>query len=167
MSTDGRAALLLRTLPHSPVSHLVARWVVRAVPSLSAALLLAIASAVVLKASGFALAAALAAAAVGGLAIPALQLGLGALFPRYDAPNPVSVALGPGGLFAMALSTLLAVVPVLFVSEGLRSLLEMLLGVRLDSRLLLAAWSTLAAALAAGALFAAARRLPRADLPAS
>mgnify|MGYP001476185189 FL=1 len=167
VSTDGRAALLLRTLPNSPTRHLVARWTVRAVPSLSAALLLAIASAAVLGASGFALAAALTAAAVGGLAIPALQLGLGALFPRYDAPNPVSVALGPGGLFAMAVSTLLAAVPVLFVSEGLRSLLETLLGVRLEARLLLAAWSAAAAALAVGAMLAAARRLPRADLPAS
>jgi ABC-2 type transport system permease protein len=166
VSTDGRAALLLRTLPFSPVRHLVARWAVRAVPSLAAALLLAIVSAAVLQASRFALVAALAAAVVGGLAIPALQLGLGALFPRYDAPNPVSVALGPGGLFAMAVSTVLAVVPVLFVSEGLRSLLETLLGVRFDARLLLAAWCVAAAALGAGAMLAAARRLPRADLSA-
>jgi len=167
VSTDGRAALLLRTLPLSPVRHLFARWAVRAVPALMAALLLAIASAVVLGATGFVLAAALAAAAVGGLAIPALQLGLGALFPRYDAPNPISVALGPGGLLAMALSTLLGVVPVLFVSEGLRSLLETLLGLRLDARFLLAAWCAVAASLAVGAMAAAARRLPRADLPAS
>lgn len=167
VSTDGRAALLLRTLPLSPVRHLVARWAVRAVPALLAALLLAVASAAVLEASGFALAAALATAVVGGLAIPALQLGLGALFPRYDAPNPISVALGPGGLFAMALSTALGVVPILFVSEGLRSLLETLLGVRLDARLLLAAWCAASAALAAGAMFAAARRIPRADLAAS
>ena len=107
------------------------------------------------------------AATVGGLAIPALQLGLGALFPRYDAPNPVSVALGPGGLFAMALSTLLAAVPVLFVSDGLRSLLETLLRTRLPAPLLLAAWCAAAAGLAVAAMFAAARRLPKADLSAS
>ena len=70
---------------------------------------------------------ALAVAAVGGLAIPALHLGLGALFPRYDAPNPVSVALGPGGLVAMGLSTLLSLAPVLVVSEELRGLVETLL----------------------------------------
>jgi ABC-2 type transport system permease protein len=167
VSTDGRAALVLRTLPTSPARHLVVRWAVRAVPSLVAALLLAGASAIVLHATGFALGAALAAAAVGGLAIPALQLGLGALFPRYDAPNPVSVALGPGGLFAMALSTLLAAVPVLFVSYGLRSLLETLLGTRLQAPLLLAAWCAAAAGLAASAMLAAARRLPKADLSAS
>jgi len=167
VSTDGRAALLVRTLPLSPGRHLLARWAVRAVPSLLAALLLAGASATVLEARGFPLGAALAAAAVGGLAIPALQLGLGALFPRYDAPNPVSVALGPGGLVAMALSTLLSLAPVLVVSEGLRSLLEALLGARLDAPLLLAAWCAASAGLAALAMAAAARRLPKADLPAS
>ncbi len=166
VSTDGRAALVLRSLPLSPARHLVVRWAVRAVPSLLAALLLAGVSAVVLAARGFPLAAALAAAAVGGLAIPALHVGLGALFPRYDAPNPVSVALGPGGLFAMALSTLLAVVPVLFVSEGLRSLLETLLGARLDAPLLLAGWCATSTGLATGAMLAAARRLPRSDIPA-
>lgn len=167
VSTDGRAALVLRTLPFSPARHLLVRWVVRAVPSLLVALFLAGVSAAVLAASGFALGAALAAAAVGGLAIPGLQLGLGAIFPRYGAPNPVSVALGPGGLFAMALSTFLAAVPVLFVSEGLRSLLETLLGARLDAALLLGAWCAGAVGLAAGAMLAAARRIPRADLPAS
>jgi ABC-2 type transport system permease protein len=167
VSTDGRAALLLRTLPVSPVSHLLVRWAVRAVPALAAALLLAGASAAVLQARGFALLAALVAAAVGALAITALQLGLGALFPRYDAPNPVSVALGPGGLVAMALSTLLALAPVLAVSEGLRGLLGTLVGPRLDGGALLAAWSAAATALGAGAMLAAARRLPRADLAAS
>ncbi len=167
VSTDGRAALLLRTLPHSPARHLVVRWAVRAVPSVLAALLLSGVSAAVLEARGFPLGAALGAAAVGGLAIPALQLGLGALFPRYDAPNPVSVALGPGGLFAMALSTLIAAVPVLFVSEGLRGLLETLVGARLDAAVLLATWCAAAAGLAAAAMLAAARRLPKADLSAS
>lgn len=167
VSTDGRAALLLRSLPLSAARHLVVRWTVRAAPSLAAALLLAGASAWALEARGFPLGAALAVAAVGGLAIPALQLGLGALLPRYDAPNPVSVALGPGGLVAMGLSTLVSLAPVLIVSEGLRSLVETLLGARLDGWLLLAAWGAAAAALAAAAMLAAARRLPRVDVSSS
>ena len=166
VSTDGRAALLLRTLPVSPARHLLVRFAVRAVPALAAALLLALASALALEARGFALFAALAAAGVGALSITALQLGLGALFPRYDAPNPVSVALGPGGLVAMALSALLALAPVPIVSEGLRSLLETLLGTRVPGGPLLAAWAVVSAALAGGAMRAAARRLPRADLSA-
>lgn len=167
VSTDGRAALLVRTLPISPARHLLARWIVRAVPAVAAALLLALASAFVLEARGFPLAAALAAAGTGGLAIPALQLGLGALLPRYDAPNPVAVALGPGGLVAMGLSALLSLAPVLFVSDGLRGLAATLLGVRLEAPLLLAAWCVVSCALGAGAMLAAARRLPRADLSAA
>lgn len=167
VSTDGRAALLLKSLPVSAARHLPVRWMVRAAPSLAAALLLAGVSAWVLEARGFPLGAALAVAAVGGLAIPALHLGLGALFPRYDAPNPVSVALGPGGLVAMGLSTLLSLAPVLVVSEELRGLVETLLGTRLDGWLLLAAWGTVTAALAAAAMLAAARRLPSADVSAS
>ena len=167
VSTDGRAALLLRSLPLPPARHLLVRLVVRAVPALAASLLLAGASAFVLEARGFPLGAALVVAAVGGLAIPALQLGLGALLPRYDAPNPISVALGPGGLVAMGLSTLLSLAPILVVSEGLRALVETLVGARLDGALLLAAWTVLSAALAAGAMLVAARRLPRADVPAS
>ena len=166
VSTDGRSALLLRALPLSPARHLALRWATRAVPALLAALLLAGASAGALGARGFPLAAALAVATVGGLSIPALHVGLGALFPRYDAPNPVSVALGPGGLLAMALSTLVAAAPVLFVSDGLRSLVETLLGGRLDAPLLLAAWCAATVGLAAGAMAAAARRLPRADVAA-
>ncbi len=167
VSTDGRAALLLKSLPVSAARHLLVRWTVRAAPSLAAALLLAGVSAWTLEARGFPLVAALAVAAVGGLAIPALQLGLGALFPRYDAPNPVSVALGPGGLVAMGLSTLLSLAPVPIVSEGIRGLGETLLGTRFDGRLLLAAWCAATAALAAAAMLAAARRLPRADVSAS
>ncbi len=167
VSTDGRAALLLKSLPVSAARHLFVRWTVRAAPSLAAALLLAGASAWALGAHGFPLGAAVAVAAVGGLAIPAIHLGLGALFPRYDAPNPVSVALGPGGLVAMGLSTLLSLAPIPVVSEGIRSLVETLLGTRLDGRILLAAWGATAAALAAAAMLAAARRLPRADLSAS
>ncbi|MHB8797256.1 MAG: putative ABC transporter permease subunit [Thermoanaerobaculia bacterium] len=167
ISTDGRAALLLKSLPVSAARHLLFRWTVRAAPSLAAALLLAGASAWVLEARGFPLGAAVAVAAVGGLAIPAIQLGLGAILPRYDAPNPVSVALGPGGLVAMGLSTLLSLAPVPIVSEGLRGLVETLLGTRLDGRVLLAAWCAATSALAAAAMLAAARRLPRADVSAS
>ena len=167
VSTDGRSALLLKSLPVSAARHLLVRWTVRAMPSLAAALLLAGASAWALEARGFPLGAALAVAAAGGLAIPALHLGLGALLPRYDAPNPVSVALGPGGLVAMGLSTLLSLAPVLVVSEGLRSLVETLLDTRLDGRALLAAWGATTSALSVAAMLAAARRLPKADVPAS
>ncbi|HMM35004.1 MAG TPA: hypothetical protein PKA62_09765, partial [Thermoanaerobaculia bacterium] len=67
----------------------------------------------------------------------------------------------------MGLSTLLSLAPVPVVSEGIRSLAETLLGTRLDARLLLAAWGAATCALAAAAMLAAARRLPRADVSVS
>ncbi|MGA7991159.1 MAG: hypothetical protein WCC53_07000, partial [Thermoanaerobaculia bacterium] len=71
--------------------------------------------------------AAIAVTLAGGLAIPALHTGLGGLFPRYDGPNPVAVALGPGGLFALVLSTALAVLATVTVSAELRALIGALL----------------------------------------
>ncbi len=164
VSTDGRAALVLRSLPLSPVRHLLVRWAVRAVPAVAAALLLVGASAAALRPGRDAVVASLLVALVGGAAIPALHVGLGGVLPRYDPPNPVAVALGPGGLLAMGLSTLLAVVPVAAVSDGILGLVDALARVPVERGPLLAAWTSAALALGAGALAAAARRLPRADV---
>ncbi len=123
VSTDGRAAAVLRSLPLDPGRHLAARWAARALPAVLASLLLTGASLAALRPAASTSGAALAVALAGGLAIPALHAGLGGLFPRYDAPNPVAVALGPGGLFALVLSTGLALLATVVVSEELRALL--------------------------------------------
>ena len=131
VSSDGRAALVLRTLPLDPGRQLFVRWAVRALPAAGVALALTGASLLVLRPAGTTSAAALAAALAGGLAIPALHVGLGALFPRYDAPNAVSVALSTGGLFALVFSTGLSLLSTLAVSDELRLLLGALLKIRL------------------------------------
>jgi ABC-2 type transport system permease protein len=132
VSSDGRAALVLRTLPLDPQRQLLVRWAVRALPAAGVALALTGASLLFLRPKGTTFALALAAALAGSLAIPALHVGLGALFPRYDAPNAVSVALSPGGLFALVLSTGLSLLSTLVVSDELRLLLGSLLKVRLS-----------------------------------
>ena len=131
VSSDGRAALVLRTLPLDPGRQLFVRWAVRALPAAGVALALTGASLLVLRPAGSTSAAALATALAGGLAIPALHVGLGALFPRYDAPNAVSVALSTGGLFALVFSTGLSLLSTLAVSDELRLLLGALLKIRL------------------------------------
>jgi ABC-2 type transport system permease protein len=123
VSTDGRAACVLRALPLDPRRHLVARWVARAIPAVLSSLLLTGASLAALRPPAGTSAAALAVTLAGGLAIPALHTGLGGIFPRYDGPNPVAVALGPGGLFALVLSTGLALLATVTVSEELRALI--------------------------------------------
>jgi ABC-2 type transport system permease protein len=166
VSSDGRSALVLRTLPLSPVRHLAARLVVRVVPSVVAALLLVVASDLVLRPASATVAASLVVALVGSLSLPALHLGLGALFPRYDAPNAVAVALGAGGLFALTLSTALSAVAALAVSDELRQLCGALIGFRVSRIPMEVAWCASALALGLVPLVLAARSLEASDLSA-
>jgi ABC-2 type transport system permease protein len=164
VSTDGRAAAVLRSLPLDPGLHLAARWAARAAPAVLASLVLTGVSLAVLKPSASTSAAALAAAAAGGLAIPALHTGLGALFPRYADPNPIAVALGAGGLLALVLSTALSLVATVAVSGELRALLEALVHVRAGPWAVLASFLFAAAAAAAIPMILARRALTGSDV---
>jgi ABC-2 type transport system permease protein len=166
VSSDGRAALVLRTLPLYPRRQLLVRWAVRALPAAGVALALTGASLLVLRPERMTTALALVAALAGSLAIPALHVGLGALFPRYDAPNAVSVALSSGGLFALVFSTGLSLLSTLVVSEELRTLTGGLLGRALRPELLVPLFLSLAAGAALVPLALAARALERNDLSA-
>jgi hypothetical protein len=107
---------------------------------------------------------ALVAAFTGSLAIPALHVGLGALFPRYDAPNAVSVALSTGGLFALVFSTALSLLSTLVVSAELQTLLGALLKIRLSPLPLLMVFLASAAAAAVAPMALAARSLATKDI---
>jgi ABC-2 type transport system permease protein len=164
VSTDARAAAVLRSLPLDARRHLLARWAARAMPAVATALVLTGASLFVLQPGAATARAALAVSLAGGLAIPALHTGLGGLFPRYDAPNPVAVALGPGGLLALVLSTGLALFATVAVSSELRTLLGSLLRQRLTPAPMLAAFLCAAAAAAAVPMALASRSLTRTDI---
>jgi ABC-2 type transport system permease protein len=164
VSSDGRTALLLRTLPLVPRGHLAARWTVRALPAAGVAIALTGASLLVLRPAPGTAAVALLAAAAGGLAIPALHVGLGGLFPRYGAPNAVAVALSSGGVIALIFSTALALLSTLVVSDELRLLLGSLLKTRLQGGLFLAIFLLAAAAAALAPMTLAARSLATSDI---
>jgi ABC-2 type transport system permease protein len=164
VSSDGRAALVLRTLPLRPRRLLLARWAVRALPAAGVALALTGASLLVLRPATETAAVALIAALAGGLALPALHVGLGALFPRYDAPNAVTVALSAGGLFALVFSTGLSLFSTLVVSEELRLLVGALLKMRLSPWPLLFCFLTAAAAAAIAPMALATRSLATSDI---
>jgi ABC-2 type transport system permease protein len=167
VSTDGRAAAVLRSLPLDPGRHLRARWAARAIPAVAASLTLTGLSLAILRPSSATTSAALAVALAGGLAIPALHTGLGGLFPRYDAANPVAVALGPGGLFALVLSTGLALFATIAVSEELRTLLGALLHHRLTLAPMLLVFFCAAVAAAAIPMALAGRALTTSDVTVS
>jgi ABC-2 type transport system permease protein len=164
VSSDGRAALVLRTLPLDPWRQLLVRWAVRTLPAAGVALALTGASLLVLRPEMTTSAVALAAALAGSLAIPALHVGLGALFPRYDAPNAVSVALSPGGLFALVFSTGLSLLSTLVVSDELRLLLGTLLKMHLPPWPLLLFFLASAAAAAIAPMALATRSLATRDI---
>ncbi|MGZ6988255.1 MAG: putative ABC transporter permease subunit [Thermoanaerobaculia bacterium] len=164
VSSDGRTALVLRTLPLRPRRLLLARWAVRALPAAGVALALTGASLLVLRPAEATAAVALIAALAGGLALPALHVGLGALFPRYDAPNAVTVALSAGGLFALVFSTGLSLLSTLVVSDELRLLLGALLKMRLSPWPLLFFFLAAAAAAAIAPMALAARSLTRSNI---
>jgi ABC-2 type transport system permease protein len=164
VSSDGRAALILRTLPLDPRRQLLARWAVRAFPAAAIALILTGASLLILRPERTTSALALVAAFAGSLAIPALHVGLGALFPRYDAPNAVSVALSAGGLFALVFSTGLALLSTLVVSDELRLLLGSLVKLPLSPVTLTATFLVSAAAAALAPMALAAWSLARSDI---
>jgi ABC-2 type transport system permease protein len=164
VSTDSRAAAVLRSLPLDPRGHLLARWAARAIPAVLASLVLTGASLAALRPSGATTGAALAVALAGGLAIPALHTGLGGLFPRYDAPSSVAVALGPGGLFALVLSTGLSLCATVAVSAELRTLVGALLHMRIGPWLPLGGFLCAAAAAAAIPMALAGRSLTTSDI---
>ncbi|MEO6323714.1 MAG: hypothetical protein ABIT01_08240 [Thermoanaerobaculia bacterium] len=167
VSSDGRSASLLRTLPLSPARHLAARTMVRAVPAVLIALILIGASDAALHVTHRTLRLSILIGVLGAIAIPSLQMGLGALFPKYAAPHAVSVALGPGGLFAMTLSTALALSAAFVVSHELRGLAESVSGLTMSARTVLLGWCGIALVLGAVPLLLAARSLGRSDLPTS
>jgi ABC-2 type transport system permease protein len=164
VSSDGRAALVLRTLPLRPRRLLLARWAVRALPAAGVALALTGASLLVLRPATETAAVALIAALAGGLALPALHVGLGALFPRYDAPNAVTVALSAGGLFALVFSTGLSLLATVAVSDELRLLVGALLKMRLSPWPLLFCFLAAAAAAAIAPMALATRSLATSDI---
>ncbi len=164
VSTDGRAAAVLRSLPLDPRRHLLARWAARAAPAVAASMVLTGVSLEVLRPSAATAGAALAVALAGGLAIPALHTGLGGLFPRYDAANAIAVALGPGGLFALVLSTGLALLATVAVSDELKLLLGGLLGTRTPAGLPLGVFMAAAAVSALAPVALAGRSLTTSDI---
>ena len=164
VSGDGRAALVLRSLPVSPARLLAVRTLVRTAPAAATGLCLAAAAAKVISPAPRTAAVAIGVTLLGSLAIPALHLGLGALFPRYDAPNAVTVALGPGGLFALVLSTLLSAFAAVAVSGELRLLAGALSGARLGAASVLSGWCAAAVAIGVLPLVLGARSLGREDL---
>lgn len=114
MSLEGRMTWLLRSSPLEPRKLFWVKYCVGAVPLLAVSLPLIVATNVYLEVSPFLMAISTATMVGATLALTALALAFGALYPNYETENPAEIPTSFGGLlFMMSAVAYLAVVIVL------------------------------------------------------
>ena len=114
VSLEGRQMWLLRSSPLDLRALLWSKYWVGTVPLLLLALIITIATNLLLKASSFMMATSIGTIILLTLAISALALSFGALYPQFETENAAQIPTSFGGLvFMMTTVALLAVVIVL------------------------------------------------------
>jgi ABC-2 type transport system permease protein len=104
VSLEGRQLWLLRSSPLDPRAMLRSKYMVGVTPLLVLALILTITTNRILQASAFMMAVSIATVIVFTLAVSALALGIGTLYPQYDTENAAQIPTSFGGLVFMLLS---------------------------------------------------------------
>jgi ABC-2 type transport system permease protein len=114
VSLEGRQMWLLRSSPLDLRALLWSKYWVGTIPLLVLALLITVLTNVLLKATPFMMAVGVGTIILLTLAIAALALGFGALYPQFETENAAQIPTSFGGLvFMMATISLLAVVIVI------------------------------------------------------
>ncbi len=114
VSLEGRQMWLLRSSPLELKALLWSKYWVGTIPLLVLALAITVLTNVLLKASPFMMAVGVSTIVLLTLAISALALAFGAVYPQFDTENAAQIPTSFGGLvFMMATITLLAVVIVI------------------------------------------------------
>jgi ABC-2 type transport system permease protein len=111
VSLEGRQMWLLRSSPLDLRALLWSKYWTGTVPLLALALLITVFTNVLLRATGFMMAVSVGTIVALTLAIGALALGFGALFPQFETENAAQIPTSFGGLvFMMTTTGLLALV---------------------------------------------------------
>jgi ABC-2 type transport system permease protein len=105
VSLEGRSLWLLRSSPLDLRLLLWSKYWVGVVPLLIIALSLTIGTNLILRVSGFVMWLSIITIIVMTLAIAALALGFGAVFPKFDTENPAEIPTSFGGLVFMMVAT--------------------------------------------------------------
>jgi ABC-2 type transport system permease protein len=114
ISLEGRQMWLLRSSPLNLRAMLWSKYWVGTIPLLVLALLITILTNVLLQASTFMMAVGVSTIILLTLAMSAMALGLGAVFPQFDTENAAQIPTSYGGLvFMMSTIALLAAVIVI------------------------------------------------------
>ena len=114
VSLEGRQLWLLRSSPLDLRLLLWSKYWVGVVPLLIIALALTVGTNMILRVQGFVMVLSVVTIIVMTLAIAALALGFGALFPKFDTENPAEIPTSFGGLvFMMVATTYLGIVVML------------------------------------------------------
>jgi ABC-2 type transport system permease protein len=114
ISLEGRQMWLLRSSPLDLKALLWSKYWVGAVPLLVLALIITVLTNVLLQASGFMMAVSVGTIVLLTLAICAMALGFGALYPQFETENAAQIPTSFGGLvFMMTTIALLALVIVI------------------------------------------------------
>jgi len=141
VSLEGRTFWLLRSSPIELRTMVWTKYWVGLLPLLSLALILTLATNLVLRVGPFMMALSLLTITVACFAIAALALGFGALFPRFETENAAQIPTGFGGLiFMMSATTYLALLIALEAWPVYAFLRARLHGASLDA----AHWTALA-----------------------
>ena len=129
ISLEGRQMWLLRSSPLDLRALLWSKYWVGTVPLLVLALTITVLSNVLLQVSGFMMAVEIGTIVLLTLAISALALGFGTLFPQFETENAAQIPTSYGGLvFMMTTIALLALVIVIEAIPTRRYLLAQLQG---------------------------------------
>jgi ABC-2 type transport system permease protein len=105
VSLEGRTLWLLRSAPLDLRALLWSKFWVGIVPLLVLALALTVGTNLILRVSGFMMVLSVATMIVMTVAIAAMALGFGALFPKFDTENPAEIPTSFGGLLFMMAAT--------------------------------------------------------------
>jgi len=141
VSLEGRQMWLLRSSPLDLRALLWSKYWTGTTPLLALAMMITVTTNVLLRASTFMMAISLGTVFCLTLAISALALGYGALYPRFDAENTAQIPTSFGGLlFMMTSIVLLGIVIVIEALPVMSYLRAQLVGARttVDTRMVLA-----------------------------
>ena len=117
VSSEGRAFWVLRTSPIGPERFLRAKFLWGLLPMLLMGVLLVVSSNLLLGVSGLFMALSIYTVAILAVGITGLGVGIGAIYPNFNADTAARIASGPGAILYMVVTSIF--IALVIVMEGI------------------------------------------------